>query len=36
MPVVVMFASSTITLVVVSLFTKPPSESTIRKFFGDV
>jgi SSS family solute:Na+ symporter len=36
MPVVVMFASSTITLVVVSLFTKPPAESTIRKFFGDV
>jgi solute:Na+ symporter, SSS family len=35
MPVVVMFASSTITLVVVSLFTRPPSESTIRKFFGD-
>jgi len=34
MPVVVMFASSTITMIVVSLVTKPPSATTIQKFFG--
>lgn len=34
MPVVPTIAASMITLVAVSLMTKPPSEATIRKFFG--
>jgi len=33
MPVTIIFASSLVSLVVVSLFTKPPSKATIDKFF---
>lgn len=33
MPVTLIFAASAVTLVVVSLFTRPPSEGTITKFF---
>lgn len=33
MPVVTMFAGSTIAMVTVSLFTKPPSEATLKRFF---
>ena len=33
MPVASTFAISAITLVAVSLITKPPSEATIEKFF---
>lgn len=33
MPVVAMFATCSITLVIVSLFTKAPSEETLQKFF---
>ena len=33
MPVALIFAASAVTLVVVSLFTQPPSTATIRKFF---
>ena len=35
MPVVLMFLSSTIALVVISLITKPPSDQTLQKFFPD-
>jgi len=35
LPVATMVAGSTIALVVVSLLTKPPSESTLRRFFRD-
>ena len=34
MPVTLIFAASAITLVVVSLLTKKPSDSTLRKFFA--
>ncbi len=34
MPVVTMFASSAIALVVVSLLTRPPSEATLQKYFA--
>ncbi|HUF63867.1 MAG TPA: sodium:solute symporter family protein [Verrucomicrobiales bacterium] len=34
MPVVVLVALATLTLVVVSLLTRPPSESTLEKFFA--
>jgi len=33
MPVVTIFASSAVALVLISLITRPPSEATIRKFF---
>lgn len=36
MPVVVMFASSLVATIAVSLVTPPPSQETIDKFFGDV
>lgn len=35
LPVVTILACSTIALIVVSLLTRPPSEATLRKFFGD-
>ena len=35
MPVVVMFTSSLLTMVAVSLLTRPPSRETIAKFFDD-
>jgi SSS family solute:Na+ symporter len=35
MPVAIIFAASVITLVVVSLFTRPPSKETIGKFFPE-
>lgn len=35
MPVVIMFGSSTVTTILVSLFTPPPSAATIEKFFSD-
>ena len=33
MPVTLMFAVSAVTLVTVSLLTKPPAQSTVEKFF---
>jgi hypothetical protein len=36
MPVAIIFAASCLSLVVVSLLTKPPSESTLRKFLPRV
>ncbi|MDP8242858.1 MAG: sodium:solute symporter family protein [Candidatus Hinthialibacter antarcticus] len=35
MPVAIIFAASTLTMILVSLFTKPPSKETITKFFPD-
>lgn len=35
MPVVIMFASSTLTTIAVSMVTPPPSAATIEKFFSD-
>ena len=34
MPVAVLIVVSSVTLVIVSLFTKPPSSQTLEKFFG--
>ena len=35
MPVTVMVAASTLTLIVVSLLTSPPAKSTVDRFFAD-
>jgi solute:Na+ symporter, SSS family len=35
MPVALIFAASVLTLVVVSLMTRPPSRATINKFFPE-
>jgi hypothetical protein len=34
MPVVAMFATCAVSLIVVSLLTKPPSDETLAKFFA--
>jgi hypothetical protein len=35
MPVLIMFLNSLLAMVVVSLFTPPPSDKTLQKFFPD-